>query len=123
MAIQSQLYSENFEFGWQGKGVVCQEHGFGFGFDNEMNFNLQQQQKQQFMEFQPQQQQHHQFQFLPQKYESLCFQKNGFTNQSLNLSATISAQMEKQRQEIDQFLSVQVIYYLFDFSFSLLLEI
>lgn len=114
MAIQSQLFSENFEFGWEGKGVVRQDNyaEHGFGFNSDVNFNLQHQQKQQFMEFQPQEQ--HQFQFLPQKYESLCSEKNRFTpkynNQSLNLSGTISAQMEKQRQEIDQFLSVQVIY-------------
>ncbi|KAL8109752.1 putative BOI-related E3 ubiquitin-protein ligase 2 [Apium graveolens] len=111
MAIQSQLFSQNFEFGLEGKGVLRQENyvEHGFGFDSGMNFNLQHRQQQQFTEFQPQQQQ--QFQFLPQKYESLCFEKNGFTqkynNQSLNLSGTISAQMEKQRQEIDQFLSVQ----------------
>lgn len=60
-----------------------------------------------------QQQEHLQFQFLPQRNESVCFEKNGFRpkyiNQSLNLSSTIFAQMEQQRQETDQFLSAQVL--------------
>ncbi|KAL1833277.1 hypothetical protein ACET3Z_002928 [Daucus carota] len=112
MAIQSQFYSENFGFNADNRGVVCQDNMYGehgFGFESELNVNLQQQQKQPFMEFQPQQQ--HQFQFMPRRFESLCSEKNVFTpnyaNQSLNLSSTISAVMEKQKQEIDQFLSVQ----------------
>lgn len=125
MAIQSQFYSENFGFDADNRGVVCQDNMYGehgFGFESELNVNLQQQQKQPFMEFQPQQQ--HQFQFMPRRFESLCSEKNVFTpnyaNQSLNLSSTISAVMEKQRQEIDQFLSVQVIIMNFEFCFGLL---
>lgn len=112
MAIQSQLYSENFGFGLGGRGVVSQDNYVenGFGMNGDVYLNLQQQQ-QQFMEFQ-QQQQEQKFQFfLQQKNESLCFEKSGFGpknhSELMNFSGTILAQMEKQRQEIDQFISVQ----------------
>ncbi|KAI8023723.1 putative BOI-related E3 ubiquitin-protein ligase 3 [Camellia lanceoleosa] len=92
MAIQAQLYSDNFGFSLGGSQ----------NWMDNAYFNLQQQQQQQLLN-------------LQQKTQNRCFENNGLfskTNnhhhhQSMSFSQSIAVQIEKERQEVDRFISLQ----------------
>jgi hypothetical protein len=122
MAIQAQLYSENLGFPSCGSQDWIMENGCG-GFGGFNGFSLNLQQKQQLQ----QQQQHvQQLQSQQQRNQNLFFD-NSFLSSTLknNTNATdnnnnhshdlpmlysqgIASQFEKQRQEIDQYIRLQV---------------
>lgn len=94
MAIQAQLYSENLGFPWMDNHGNC-------GFD-ESYFNLQQKQQQQ----QQLQQQHMQY------VSALKSNINTNTNTTNNNGRfLLQGIVEKQRQEIDRFISLQVFMF------------
>ncbi|XP_057500559.1 E3 ubiquitin-protein ligase BOI-like [Actinidia eriantha] len=85
MAIQAQLYPDNFGFPLGGS-QNWMENGYGF---NEFCFNLPQKQQQ--------------LQNLQQKTQSLCFDNQS----SMAFSRSVSSEIEKERQEIDRFICSQ----------------
>lgn len=88
MAIEAQLYPDNFGFPL-GVSQNLMESGYGF---NELCLNFPQN--------------------LQQKTENQCFDNNGLlsknnNHQSMPFSQSIAVQIEKQRQEIDRVISLQ----------------
>ena len=100
MAIEAQLYSDNI----LGGGLQdWTENAYGF---NEFCFDFQQEQ---FM-----QEQH--LQNIQPTNKNLCFDNtvslstnhNNNNNESMAFSQSIALQVEKQRQEIDRFICIEV---------------
>lgn len=97
MAIQAQLYPDSFGF-TLGGSPNWMENSYGF---NEFCFNLQQKQQQQLL------------QNLQQKTQNPCCEtmgllsKNNNYQQSTAFSQSTAAQVEKQGQQIDRFISLQ----------------
>lgn len=100
------LQAENFGFALGG-GVSHDYVNNGFGF----NDNLQHKQ-QQFME-----EHHPPLQIVQQRNQDFCFEntsllpENNNRHQTMVFSHSIAAQMEKQRQELDRFICLQVRNY------------
>ena len=86
MAIQAHLYPDSFGFPLGGT-QNWMENAYGF---NELCFNLPQKQQQ--------------LQNLQQKTQILCFDNQS----SMAFSQSVSALIEKQSQEIDRFICLQV---------------
>lgn len=98
MAIQAQLYPDSFGFSLGGS-QSWMENSYGF---NEFCLNLQQKHQQQLL------------QNLQQKTQNpFCetmglLSKNNNYQQPMALSQSTEAQVEKQGQQIDRFISLQV---------------
>lgn len=105
MAVRSQLYSNNFGFalGGGGGGGVSQDYvDNGFGLKDQFCFNLEEQL------MKPQN--YKQLQLFHQKNQNLCFENSVLLPKNDNhpsFSRSISDQMEKQSQEIDQYIRIQ----------------
>lgn len=98
MAIQAQLYPDSFGFPLGGS-QNWMENSYGF---NEFCFNLQQKQQLQLL------------QNLQQKTQNPCCETMGLLSKNNNyqhstaFSQSTAAQVEKQGQQIDRFISLQV---------------
>ncbi|XP_009791658.1 putative BOI-related E3 ubiquitin-protein ligase 3 [Nicotiana tabacum] len=102
MAIQAQLYTDNFGFPFGGSQDLM-ENGCGF---NQFSFSPQQQQhlqqnfqQQSFLQILPQKNNQNLMNIVPKQYN------NG--TESMPFSQCIASQFEKQSIEIDQFISLQ----------------
>lgn len=108
MAIQAQMYSsDNLGFPLGGGSQDWMDNGCGF---NDFSFNLQQQQQQQNQQQEPQYLQYLQLQQRSQNLflqNSLKNNDNNNNHQSMVFSQGMAAQMEKEKQEIDMFISLQ----------------
>ncbi|KAK6120876.1 hypothetical protein DH2020_045373 [Rehmannia glutinosa] len=108
MAIQAQLYSENFGLALGAPQDLMMESSFGF--DNLCFVPQQQQQLMQFDQFQnfsPQKN----LNFLVENNNNIPFiPKNNMNDQqqSMAFSQSVSAHIEKQRMEFEQFINLQV---------------
>ncbi|XP_052191917.1 probable BOI-related E3 ubiquitin-protein ligase 3 [Diospyros lotus] len=96
MAIHAQMYPDNFGFSL-GPLQNWVDNAYAF---NDFSFNLQQKQEQQ------------QLQILQHKIPIPCFENTGlvsktYNDQSMAFSPFVGAQVEKHRQEIDRFVSLQ----------------
>ncbi|KAK6120874.1 hypothetical protein DH2020_023714 [Rehmannia glutinosa] len=107
MAIQAQLYSENFGLALGAPQDLMMESSFGF--DNLCFVPQQQQQLMQFDQFQnfsPQKN----LNFLVENNNNIPFiPKNNMNDQqqSMAFSQSVSAHIEKQRMEFEQFINLQ----------------
>ena len=127
MAIQAQLYSENHGFPMFGSHDLIMDNGCGVGLGgfNHFSFDLQQkqqlqqqhQQLQRLQQIQNQQQRNQQNLFLDNgSFIASTLKNNPITTTTINNnshlsmlhSQSITSQFEKQRQEIDQYLRLQV---------------
>lgn len=102
MAIQAQSYAENLGFNFNGAQDLM-DNAYEL---NELCFNLPQQ-KQQYI-------QHQRVQNLQQRNQNLCFDNsvllpktNTNNHHSMPFSQTIASQIERQKQEIDQFITIE----------------
>ncbi|KAJ8533706.1 hypothetical protein K7X08_007030 [Anisodus acutangulus] len=106
MAIQAQLYSEYLGFSLGSSLDLMENNACGF---NQFYFNPQQQQQLQQQQFS--QIQHQQLQILNQKNNqnlmNFCTSHNTNSTQSILFPQNLACQFEKQRLEIDQFISLQ----------------
>ncbi|GMH13529.1 hypothetical protein Nepgr_015370 [Nepenthes gracilis] len=118
MAIQAQIYPDNLGLPLCGSSQDWMENGCGF---DDFSFNLQQKQLQQqhrrqfLLQFQNPQQQKNQFLafensmlFPPSKNHTLNIPTNNNNLlSSISISQSMAAQFEKQRQEIEGYISLQ----------------
>ena len=107
MAIQAQLYSENLGFSLGGGSPEWVDNGCGGGGLNGSCFTPQQQYMQQL--------QSQQEQIQSQRNYQNFFLDNNLMNSSLKnsspnhgFSQSLASQFDNQRQEIDQFITLQV---------------
>ncbi|CAK9139594.1 unnamed protein product [Ilex paraguariensis] len=98
MAIQAQFHTENLGFP-SSSPQDWMDNGCGF---NDLYVNLHQQQKQHHHQIQNQP-----LQYLQQRNHSLLPKNYSNDNQAMGFPQTLAAQFEKQRQEIDFFISLQ----------------
>ncbi|KAK9286706.1 hypothetical protein L1049_015109 [Liquidambar formosana] len=111
MAIQAQLYSENHGFPLGGT-QDWMDNGYGF---NEFCFNLQQKQQQQqqlqhMQQLQNQQQHRNQNLFFDNSLLVSALKNNNSSSDDrlpMGFSQSMAFENEKQRQEIDRFISLQ----------------
>lgn len=110
MAIQAQLYTDNFGFPL-GVSQDLMENGCGF---NQFSVSPQQQQhlqQQPFLQILPQKNNQNLMNIVPKQYNNVT--------ESMPFSQCIASQFEKQSIEIDHFISLQVCDSVYSFSLFL----